>query len=426
MAWLSGSLTMPTDAGGPRAGGCRLQMPNIMRVAVPGGEAIAFVADVSIAIAGGATATIPGGVFASIGGSLALATTTTYYVTYVTVAAPSVLLACRQQDFAAIYAAADVVAIGYHTDQYDLRLPVPGSIAIAGGLVSRLAYAAHFDASHLLTSIRVSAGSARTTTGTVIPFAAAYLPVPGGVAGTYLVCLTASGVLFLASAAPVGSFPIAQVQVLARPTNTFDAPLASGGAAIYPTSPTKLFENGATITPAAGLSSLPTTAYRTDNHTPDGNHDFNRYYNDTPPSDGTGGYLLPSSANVALAAGQIPPLANSTSWADPLCALSLAAFSGTVGGAPNAVLTPGTPHGPAITVSGPVGDKTVATTTDLAYWQSSLFVVLVSYGDSTVTISEAPLRYIGVANVTGPGWIGEPAIWVTHSGAQLLAEYMAP
>ena len=96
MAWKSGSLTMPADAGGPRAGGSRLQMPNWMRVAVPGGEAIGFVGDASLAIAGGATATIPGGVFAALGGSIALATTTTHYITYVTVAAPSVLLACRQ------------------------------------------------------------------------------------------------------------------------------------------------------------------------------------------------------------------------------------------------------------------------------------------------------------------------------------------
>ena len=123
MAWLSGSLTSPRDAGGPRAGGSRLQMPNWMRVAVPGGEAIAPVGDVSIAIAGGATATIPGGVYATVSGSPALAVTTTHYITYVTVAAPSVLLACRQQDFAAIYAAADVVGIGYHTDHHDMRLP---------------------------------------------------------------------------------------------------------------------------------------------------------------------------------------------------------------------------------------------------------------------------------------------------------------
>ena len=133
MAWKSGSLTMPADAGGPRAGGCRLQMPNIMRVAVPGGEAIAFVGDASLTIAGGATATIPGGVFATLpGGSPALAVTTTYYVTYVLASAPSVLLACAQQDFAAIYAAADVVAIGYHTEHYDIRYGLGASVAGRG------------------------------------------------------------------------------------------------------------------------------------------------------------------------------------------------------------------------------------------------------------------------------------------------------
>ena len=347
------------------------------------------------------------------------------YQTYIIPPDPT-LLVCAQEDWPAISAAHDVAECLYHISRHDLRLPTPVSTAIAGGLVSHLSYAAHFDSTYLLTSVHVSAGSARTTAGTVIPFAAAYLPVPGGVAGTYLVCLAASGVLSLASAAPAGTFPIAQIQIMNRPTDTFDAPLrTSSGAILYPTTPVKLFENGATITPAAGLSSLPSTAYRTDDHTPDGDHDYGRYYTSPPPSDGTGGYVLPSSYNIALAAGQIPPLANSPSWADPLCALSLSAYSGTVGGSSGPSVAPGSPHGPAITVGGPAGDYPFDATSDLASWQSGLFVVGVSYGGSVV-VSEAPLRYIGVANIAGPGWVGAPAIWVAHSGARLLAEYMAP
>jgi len=396
-------------------------MPNWMRVAVPGGDAIAFVGDVSIAIAGGATATIPGGVFATLSGSPALATTTTYYVTYVTTAAPSVLLACRQQDFAAIYAAADVVAIGYHTDHYDLRLPV--SIAIAGGLVARLVYKAHFNSDGLLTSIRVSAGSARTTTGTTIPFAVAYLPVPGGVAGTYLVCVSASGVLSLAAASPVGSFPIAQVQIMARPTNTFDQHYRNiDGSSAYITTPDKLFENGATIVAAAGIAALPSTAYRTDDHTPDFFHRYDRYYTSPPPSDGAGGTVAVGGTTVAVVANKMPPIPNSPSWADPLCYLQLIVSTGDVGGRYSTALPIVPPQGPSGVVNVAVGDFLFNTTSTLLFWQTVLQYVPGPYG--TVY---APLPYIGIwHNLGTDSWTGADVDWVTAPGALLLAEYMAP
>ena len=202
MAQLSGSLTSARDAGGPRAGGSRLQMPNWMRVAVPGGEAIAPVGNVSIAIAGGATATIPGGVYATVSGSPALAVTTTHYITYVTTAAPSVLLACKQQDFAAIYAAQDVAAIGYHTDQYDIRMPGPLQSCLSGlNPASPGSFERAYDAASVLIGVGVSVGS---TVGPTIAFPTQITLFPAGfTGGTLNIIVAPSGTVVLCNPAGV-------------------------------------------------------------------------------------------------------------------------------------------------------------------------------------------------------------------------------
>jgi len=415
MAWLSGSLTSPRDAGGPRAGGSRVQMPNWMRVAVPGGEAIAPVGDVSIAIAGGATATIPGGVYATLSGSPALAVTTTHYITYVTTAAPSVLLACKQESWAAIYSAADVVGIGYHTDHHDMRLPLSAIAASAGGgSVGHLVFYAHFDSTSLLTAILVLAGTAKNASGATIAFSNTYMPVPGGVAGTYLVCVNAAGAMTLSFAQPAGTTKLAQINVSNRPTNTFDVGYSvEGGIALA-----HLFDpgsGGAVVT--AGAPAIPQSAYRTD-LTPG----F-LFHDSSPPTDGHGGYTYRATyhgatlvtCTVVIAADHIPSIPIPSAWADPLCGMMLNVSSGS----------PVVPFGPTAQANGPQGDYGITIATDNAAW-NGLYSPLRNGVIGTGSVA-GPTRYMGCADgSTDFGFLGAGGSWWTFPSAHITAEYIAP
>jgi len=419
MAWLSGSLTSPRDAGGPRAGGSRVQMPNWMRVAVPGGEAIAPVGNVSIAITGGATATIPGGVYATLSGSPALAVTTTHYITYVTTAAPSVLLACKQQDFAAIYAAQDVVGIGYHTDHHDMRLPtfLSTPTSVPGGIYGTVpTFKAHFDANSLMTSILVGNGVSRATaSGALIPFATTYVPIPGPAPGTYDLYVSVPvwgyGTLSFSLTPVANAIRIATILVQARPTNRFDTFTVSLPRG---STPLEMFTNAATIVPLGGLTAIPSSAYRTDAAYGAGYS----YHNPSPPSDGVGGYFSTQGNEYQLpfAANKTPPLANSVSYADPLCALALLADTGNTGVGSNPIVSP------SLGLIYRIGDYPIVPGSILQNWQGVW--TLGPFGGGTVYL---PQQYISAAPPTNtPFWAGTNMVWMTSPGAFVTATYIAP
>ena len=417
MAWKSGSHTMPRDAGGPRAGGNRIQMPNWMRVAVPGGEAIAFVGDVSLAIAGGATATIPGGVFASLGGSIALATTATHYISYATVAAPAVLLACRQQDFAAIYAAADVVAIGYHTDHFDIRMPqaIAAAVGLPGGLGRGQSptFAAHFDNNSVLSSILVgNAYADAISPPNRVFFGPSYVPIPGPAPGVYDLYVDLFGNLSFSVAPVGGAMRIATLTIQARPTANFDQP---DFQSLGPSNPAMLFANGPTVAPTGGVA-IPASAYRSDQLPRDGTY---HYYNVSPPTDGVGGYFTVYDlvTQVAFPANKTSAIANSPMWADPLCGLHLYADAGNAGFGVNAASPP---YAQLMGMGGDVPMAPVYLQT-LAGWQSYFN----SNGPIVYGRSYLPQAYLGTWFKDG-FWRGASQYWVMHPGAFVTQLYYSP
>ena len=124
MAWVSGALSMPGDAGPSFTGRTRLQAPNTMRGLIAGGEALGFVADATLTY-NGTPYTIPGGAwFACDDGGVAMAMPAHYYVAYALVSNPATVRLVRQENWAAVYGAQDAIGLLYVTEHGEIYLPL--------------------------------------------------------------------------------------------------------------------------------------------------------------------------------------------------------------------------------------------------------------------------------------------------------------